>query len=278
MPTIHPTAQVSRECTLAEGVEIGPYCILTGRVTLGPGVRLMNHVVISGEAGPVTIGARTQVWPFAVLGMAGQDLKFKPGMTGPGVTIGEDCTLREYVTVHASTKAERPTIIGNRVFMMVNSHAGHDAWVHDGVTLVNNVALGGHVEIHERATIGGGTVVHQFDRVGKLAMMSGGSTLSTDLPPYCLGAGRNGLIGLNLIGMRRAGMPREEITLVRQAFREVFRRSLTKGEMLDRLKEMAGQSPAIADIHQFVLTAKRTISPYVSAVRDQMPSEVGIDA
>lgn len=258
MPTVHPTATVDDMAQLADDVQIGPYCIVTGRVTLGPGVRLLARVSLQG---PLTIGAGTVVYPNACIGFEPQDYKFKPGAPTAGVTIGEHCLIREHATVHAASNNTTPTRLGNRVFLMVNAHVGHDGEVRDDAILVNNAAMGGHVEVHERAIVSGASVVHQFCRIGRLAMCSGGSTMTNDVPPFCMAAQRNMLVGLNLIGMRRSGMPRAEIDAVRRAYREVFRRNPPRDELLAQLAEMGEQSDSVRLMHDFVLNTRRSITP-----------------
>lgn len=258
MPTIHPTATVDERALLSEGVEVGAYCIISGPVTLGPGVRLLPRVSLQG---PLTIGARTVVYPNACIGFEPQDYKFGPGSQTAGVTIGENCLIREHVTIHAASKLDRPTRIGNRVLLMVNSHVGHDSEVRDDAIMVNNTAMAGHTELHERAIMSGGVVLHQFGRIGRLAMCSGGSVLTNDVPPFCMTAQRNMLVGLNLVGMRRSGMPRHEIDAVRLAYREVFRMNPPRAELLAQLKERGEQSEAVRYMYEFVLGTKRSITP-----------------
>lgn len=258
MPKVHPTATVDERARLGEGVEIGPYCIVTGDVTLGPGVRLLTRVSLQG---PLTVGAGTVIYPNACIGFEPQDYKFKPGSPTAGVVIGEGCLIREHATVHAATSLQKPTRLGDRVFMMVNAHVAHDAEVRDDAILVNNSAMAGHTELHERAILSGGVVVHQFGRIGRLAMCSGGSVLTNDVPPFCMAAQRNMLVGLNLVGMRRAGMPRSEIDAVRSAYREVFRRNPPRAELLEQLRERGEQSPAVMLMHDFVVASKRSITP-----------------
>lgn len=258
MPKVHPTATVDERARLGEGVEIGPYCIVTGDVTLGPGVRLLTRVSLQG---PLTVGAGTVIYPNACIGFEPQDYKFKPGSPTAGVVIGEGCLIREHATVHAATSLQKPTRLGDRVFMMVNAHVAHDAEVRDDAILVNNVAMGGHTELHERAILSGGVVVHQFGRIGRLAMCSGGAVVTNDVPPFCMSAQRNMLVGLNLVGMRRAGMPRSEIDAVRSAYREVFRRNPPRAELLEQLRERGEQSPAVMLMHDFVVASKRSITP-----------------
>ncbi|MFN0133483.1 MAG: acyl-ACP--UDP-N-acetylglucosamine O-acyltransferase [Phycisphaerales bacterium] len=258
MAVIHPTAQVSPESELAESVEIGPYCILTGRVQLGAGVRLLSHVCI---AGPVTIGAGTTVYPFACVGFPGQDVKFKPGDKTAGVVIGQNGILREHATIHAATNEATPTTVGDRVFMMVNAHLGHDTQVGNGVTMVNDAAIGGHARLYDNVTMGGGAKVHQFCRVGRMAFMAGNCVVSTEIPPFCIAAEFNRVAGINLVGLRRSGVPREEIAIVRKAFARAIRPGPGKVEMLAILRELSPQSKLVAEMADFVATAKRPITP-----------------
>ncbi|MFK7883438.1 MAG: acyl-ACP--UDP-N-acetylglucosamine O-acyltransferase [Phycisphaerales bacterium] len=258
MPNVHPTAIVDPASQLADDVEIGPFCCITGPVKLSEGVRLLSHVTITGNS---SIGANTIVYPNAAIGFEPQDYKFKPGMLTAGVSIGENCLIREHATVHAASKEHRPTTIGDRVFLMVNAHVGHDATVHNDVILVNNVALAGHCEVFDKAIMSGGSMLHQFGRVGRMAMCSGGSVLTNDVPPYCITAQRNMLVGINLIGMRRSGMPRSEIDAVKSAYREVFSKNPGRKEMLDMLDERGQNSPAVAEMATFVRGSKRSLTP-----------------
>lgn len=264
MPSIHPTAVVSGEVQLESDVEIGPWCVVSGAVKLGAGVRLLANVHLSG---PVAVGAGTVLYPFACVGFPPQDYKFKPGMPTAGVRIGTECLIREHATIHAATKLDVPTRIGNRVFLMVGAHAGHDCRVDDEAILVNNCALGGHAEVHSKAIVSGCAVIHQFNRVGKMAVVSGGSAFSTDVPPYCMAWGRNDIRGINVVGLRRSGLPGDQVTMVRRAFREVLRHNLPREETLSRLDEMAKACPPVAEIAEFIRTTKRGISPARRSVR-----------
>lgn len=270
MPKIHATAFVSKESVLADDVEIGPFCILDGKVTLGAGVRLISHVNLFG---PIEIGSGTIVYPGACLGFPAQDFKFKPGMPTTGVKIGSGCIIREHVTVHAATKPERPTLIGDRVFMMVNSHAGHDAWVHDDVVLVNGSLLAGHTEVETRAIISGNVAVHQFNRVGKLAMISGLSVISLDAPPFGIITGRNTLRGVNIVGMRRNGYSSKEINAVRRAYREYLIKPCLREESLAGLRAGAAECPALEEIAVFIEKSKRGIARGTRSLMDH--PEVG---
>ncbi|MBX3379717.1 MAG: acyl-ACP--UDP-N-acetylglucosamine O-acyltransferase [Phycisphaeraceae bacterium] len=249
MTSVHPTSILSKDCEIGEGVVIGPWCVVSGRVKLADGVRLIGNVYLNG---PLTIGPRTVLYPFCSIGFAAQHLKVKPGDATAGVVIGADCTLREHVTVHAATHDTNPTVVGDRGLMMVNSHLGHDARTGNDVVLVNNSALGGHATVGDSATLGGGALLHQFVRVGRLAFVGGGTRAVADVPPFTSAVERSRLSGINLIGMRRAGFPRDQITSVREAFRKSFREPMTRPEMIQKLKKLGERCELVAEMAKFV--------------------------
>jgi UDP-N-acetylglucosamine acyltransferase len=263
--TIHPTAAVDPSCELGEGVEIGPFCVVRGEVRLGAGVRLIAAVHIEG---PVEIGVGSILYPGACIGFPAQDFKFRPGSPTAGVKIGSGCVIREHVTIHAASKAPGegpPTTVGDNCFFMACAHAGHDARIANNVILVNNALLAGHSEVHERATMSGNTALHQFARVGKYAFVSGGSALSRDVPPYVIAAGRNAMYGVNVVGLRRAGFPREQITGIRRAFREAFLTPRPRSEQIAVLREIAADCPPVAEMAEFLSTSKRGIVAYAAS-------------
>lgn len=252
---VHSTAIVSSECQLGDGVRIGPFCVIEGDVTLGPGVELVSHVCIRG---PVRIGANTRLYPGACIGFEPQDFKFTPGMKTAGVVIGSDCLIREHVTIHASTKSDTPTTVGNKCFLMATTHLGHDVKVGNNVVLVNGCGIAGHAEVSDNVTMSGAVILHQFVRVGRYAMLSGGVGLSMDVPPFCLVPERNRLGGINLVGMRRGGFERADITGVRRAFREVLRvPTLTKQEMIAKLEELGATCGPVREMAAFVAEPNR---------------------
>lgn len=255
---IHPTADVSPDCELGDGVEIGPYCILKGRVRLAAGVRLLGNNYLNG---PVTIGARTVLWPFACIGFEPQDFKFAPGARTAGVVIGEDCLIREHATVHAASNDHTPTRLGNKVFMMVNTHVAHDAVVGNNVVMVNGAGLAGHGVIEDNVTLGGNAVIHQFCRIGRLVMMSGDCAVSLDVPPFCMVNERNRIGGLNTVGLRRSGMPREHITALRKAFRDLLRTPQPRAAVIAELTRRGESCPPIAEMARFIAASKRGICP-----------------
>jgi UDP-N-acetylglucosamine acyltransferase len=256
-PVVHPSAVLQGEIDLAPGVVIGPHCVLTGRVKLAEGVRLVSHVCIQG---PVQIGANTRIHPFTSIGFTPQDVKWKDDHVTAGVRIGADTQIRENVTLHAASKPDQPTSIGDRCFLMVGCHLGHDAKIGNDVILVNNVLLAGHSEVGDKATLGGAAAVHQFTRVGRMAFISGMTAVAMDVPPFCMSAERNHIHGINLVGLRRNGVSRDEITLVRKAFRKAFRPTLPRKEQIQILEEIGRESPIVTEMADFVKAAKRSIS------------------
>lgn len=277
MPSIHPTAIVHhpQNCSFADDVQIGPWSVLNGPITLGPGVRLLGNNYLNG---PVAIGRATILYPFACIGYEPQDFKFKPGSTSAGVQIGEDCLLREHVTVHAASNDHTPTRIGNRVFMMVNTHVAHDGTVGNNVVMVNGAGLAGHGVIDDNVTLGGNAVIHQFCRLGRLVMMSGDCAVSLDVPPFCMVSERNRIGGLNTVGLRRSGMDRAHITELRHAFRDLLRRPLPRATVIAGLRERArlAACPPLAEMADFIASSKRGICPGMGKPpRDSMKQDVG---
>jgi UDP-N-acetylglucosamine acyltransferase len=274
MPKIHPSAIVSAHASLAGDVEIGPYCIIEGRVTLDVGCRLLSHVNLFGR---VTIGPGATIYPGASIGFPGQDLKFKLDSPTAGVVIGRNAVIREHATIHAATSETVPTSVGDDAFIMVNAHMGHDSRIGNNVVLVNNVALGGHSQVFDRVVFGGGALLHQFDRVGRLAFIGGGTVCTTDIPPFCVAYGRNYLSGLNLVGLRRNGIPREQITLLREAYRDTLRKGLPKSECVAILRERAATCPLTAELADFIESAKRSIAKHhAGSVSSASDNEVSV--
>lgn len=257
MPIVHPTSSVAPQCRLADDVKIGPFCVLTGDVTLGPGVELIGNCYLQG---PLVIGARTLIYPFACVGFEGQDVKFKRGQPTAGVTIGADCILREHVTINAATKLERPTSIGDRGFMLVGAHIGHDAAVGNDVVMVNGSMVGGHADIGDNVLLGGQAVIHQFTRVGRFAHVAGDSAVSQHLPPFCVANERNRIGGINRVGLRRAGMPRPHITAIVQAYRHILRFPMNNDTAIAELRKRAAAAdcPPLIEMADFIEAAKAT--------------------
>jgi UDP-N-acetylglucosamine acyltransferase len=238
---VHPSALVEQGAQLGRGVRIGPFCHVGGLAELGAGVELLSHVVIAGHT---QIGPRTRIFPFASIGHAPQDLKYRGEQSS--LAIGADCIIREGVTINPGTQAGGMlTQIGDRCAFLANAHVGHDCRIGNDVVLSNNVMIAGHVTIGDFAAFGGGAAVIQFTRVGAHAFLGGVSGLDHDLVPYGLAVGnRAHLAGLNLVGLKRRGFSREAINALRRAYRLLF---APEGTLQERI---AGVTKAFAGNHQ----------------------------
>ncbi len=198
---IHPAALIAPTARLAPGVTVGPFAVIEEGVEIGEGSRIGAHAqVLRG----VKLGRRNLVDRGAILGGDPQSLSFDAAVSS-GVTIGDDNTFREHVTVHRSTQSGGATVIGNHNFVMASAHIGHDAVLGDHNVLANSVLLAGHVTVGTRCFLGGGAGFHQFIRIGDLAMCQGNCACSQDVPPFAILSGINCVSGMNVVGLRRAG-------------------------------------------------------------------------
>lgn len=216
---IHATAIVSPQAKIGSNVEIGPFCVIGAEVKIGDNSIIKSHVVIEGD---VTIGKNNMIFPFATIGLEPQDLKFKGEKSK--VVIGDNNKIREHVTIHLGTEdGAMVTRIGSNCLLMVGVHIAHDCVVGDHVILANNATLAGHVTVGDNAVIGGLSAMHQFVRIGKGAMIGGMSGVEHDVIPYGLVMGeRASLAGLNLVGMKRANLERQDINDLRHFFKKLF--------------------------------------------------------
>jgi UDP-N-acetylglucosamine acyltransferase len=257
---VHPTALVEDGAKLAADVEIGPFCTVSASAQLGEGVRLVSHVVITGH---VEIGPRTIVYPNAVLG--GEAQIRNASAPEARLLIGADNVIREGVTISAgSSRGGGLTRIGDRNYFMAYSHAGHDCQMGDDVTLSNGVQLGGHSEIANGVILGGLAAVQQFSRIGQYAFISGLSGVNADVIPYGMALGMHAKLGgLNLIGLKRRGIRRENIHALRAAFRAIFLE--TAGSVQERAARAAetwAGVPEVQDVTAFILAdARKQIAP-----------------
>lgn len=218
--TIHPTAIIEDGAKIGAGSMIGPYCTISSKVVLKDNVILKSHVCVAGDT---VIDEGTKIYPFASIGQSPQDLKFAG--EDSRTRIGKNCTIREYVTIQAGTEGDRmETTVGNNVLAMVGTHIAHDCVVGDHVVLANYVNLAGHVHVGKRTVIGGMSAVQQFVRIGEHAMIGGMSGVDKNVIPYGLVMGeRAHLNGLNLIGMRRLGIPTAKTRGLMKAYDSLFK-------------------------------------------------------
>ncbi len=253
---IHPTAVVDAAADLGDDVEIGPYCVVGPGVRLGAGCRLQSHVALTG---PSLIGAENVFYPFACVGQRSQDLKYTGEPTH--LEIGDRNTFREFVTVHRATAPGGTTRIGSGGNFLSYSHIAHDCVVGDEVIFSNNGTLAGHVEVGDRAVVGGLTAVHQFCRVGRLAITGGCSKIVQDVPPFMMVDGNPARVRhINQIGLERAGYPKETVRAIREAFRVLYRLDLNTAQALEKLQAELGTVPEVGQIVEFVAASQRGIT------------------
>lgn len=216
---IDPTARLADGALIADDVEIGPYCTIGPQVELRAGVRLLSHVNLSGVT---VVGERTVIYPFASLGTSPQSNAYRGGATR--LMVGVDCRIREGVTISTGSEdGGGVTSVGDRCFLMANSHVAHDCNIGDDVTFANNAVLAGHVQVGNHVFLGGNTAVHQFVRIGESAMLGGGSGIGGDVMPFGFAFGfRAGLVGLNIVGLKRRGYSRDDLHRLRRAYRMLF--------------------------------------------------------
>jgi UDP-N-acetylglucosamine acyltransferase len=238
---IHPTAIVNPGAKLHPSVQIGPYAVIDGNVEIGAGCIIGPHVYLTGHA---SIGANNRFHAGCVIGDAPQDLKYANEPTR--LRIGDGNVFRENVTVHRSNKTAEDTVVGSNGLFMAGSHIGHNSIVGNNVILANGALLGGHVTVEDRAFISGNCLLHQFTRVGTLAMMQGGSGAGKDVPPYCIVTGVNTICGLNIIGMRRAGITAADRLELKRLYRFIFREGRNLREAVIEAKALFAGSPAQA--------------------------------
>lgn len=253
---IHPSAVVDKKARLGVGVEVAPFAVIGPKAILGDGVKVSSHVVISGRT---TIGARTRIWPFASIGTEPQDLKF--GGEDAELICGEDNMFREYVNISIGTDGGGgKTVIGSKNLLMVNTHIAHDCIIGDECIIANGVSLAGHVEVGHKAVLGGHSAVHQFSKVGDLAMLAGGSIVVQDVPPYCTVSGNHASSsGLNLTGLRRAGFKREMISEVKAMYKLLYRSNLTVDDAIIQMRETLSDSEPLNAFISFLQNSTRGV-------------------
>jgi len=254
---IHPTAVVESGAQLDPSCEIGPYAVIGAEVRMGPGNTVGPHAVVSGRT---TLGAQNRIFPHATIGGIPQDLKYKGEPTS--LVIGDRNTFRECVTVNLGTaQGGGVTRIASGCLLMAYSHVGHDCEIGDGAVIANSVALAGHVILEDHVHFSAFIGAHQFTRVGRLAFVSALSGVVMDVAPYCTVTGtRAELVGLNTIGMQRAGMTEEQIGRVKQAYKIVFRSNLGLAEAIAELEAELGAHPEIAHFIAFLKASQRGIT------------------
>lgn len=251
----HPTAIVHSKAHIGKNCEIGPYCVIGENVSLGDKCKLHSHVVIDGHT---KLGSGNEIFPFASIGLKTQDLKWKGGVTR--TEIGDNNVFREYVTVHSATSDADATRIGSHNTILAYSHIAHDCQLGSHIIMSNAATLGGHVIVEDHAVISI-SAVHQFCRIGKLAMIGGCSKVVQDVPPFMLADGNPAETRtINKVGMERHGISDEAQSAIRSAFKILFREGLTISNALEKIEEKIPQLPEVKHLVQFIRASERGIS------------------
>jgi UDP-N-acetylglucosamine acyltransferase len=261
---IHSTAIIDPEAIIAPDVQIGPYAIIEGAVQIGAGCVIEAHACLSG---PLNIGKDNFVGHGAVLGKSPQHKGYRGEPTS--LEIGDGNVFREFVTIHRGTvQGNGLTTIGNHNMFMVGSHLGHDVRVGNGCVVVNNALVAGHVILDDCCILSGHTAVQQRVRVGRLAMLGGTGGTTKDIPPFVLQQGYNCVTGLNIVGLRRAGLSHESIDALRQIYRIFYREGRSTGCALDLIESDYGHVPEVLEFATFVRQTKLGVNPARSADRE----------
>lgn len=254
-PAIHPTAVVHPNTRIGEGCEIGPYCVLGPNVVLGGRNHLHSHVVIDGHT---LLGDGNKVFPFASIGLQTQDLKHRGGVTR--TEIGDENTIREAVTIHSATGDGEVTRLGSHNHILAYSHIAHNVVLGDHV-IISSAGLAGHVIVEDRAIVGGHSLVHQFCRIGTMAIVGGCSKVVQDVPPYMLADGNPATARtINKVGLERNNVTEEATSALKLAFRWLFREDLSISNALARIERDLPPLPELRHLVRFIRASDRGIS------------------
>lgn len=254
---IHPTAVISPGAKIGEGVHIGPYSVIDDDVIIGDDCWIDTHVKIASHT---TLGAGCRVYMGALIGEEPQDHRFKPG-TFATTSIGEGTTLREYVTIHRSPFEGGTTRIGNRTLLMAFVHIGHDAQLGNQVTVANQTAISGHVIVEDMAVLSGYILIHQFCRIGQLAMVGARTIVRQDIPPFCMLAENECVCGPNTVGLRRAGYSSAVRLSLRHAIKHYFFHGLNATNALAEIESRPDYYPETEHFVEFIRKTERGIMP-----------------
>ena len=252
---IHPTAIIHPKAQIGSGCEIGAYCLIGEHVTLGEDCKLHSHVVVDGHT---ILGARNEIFPFAVIGKKTQDLKYKGGVTH--LRVGDDNVFREGVTIHSATADGQTTVVGSHNLLLTYVHIAHDCQLGNHIIMSGFVGLAGHVVVEDYATLGGYTAVHQFCRIGTRCMTGGCSRIPQDVAPYTIVEGNPAVArAINKINLERAGFSDEAQTALRNAYKIIFREDLSTANALAKVEAELPSLPEVKHLVQFIRASERGI-------------------
>lgn len=262
MSNIHPTAIIDPTAQIDPSTVVGPYTVIGPDVQIGKNNHIGPFCVIENT----TMGDNNELIASSFIGVKPQDLSYKDAHTR--VVMGNGNKIRECVTIHRATFVDKPTTLGNNNLLMANAHIAHDVQMGSNCIIANSTGIAGHVIIEDRVVMSGMIGVHQFTRVGTMAMVSGGTMVPMDVPPFCLAQGsRAKLIGLNLVGMRRAGLDRKVILEIKRAFKLAFRSGKRLDEALAEL-EAAPHGSEVQHMIDFCRASQRGITPAKKSMRE----------
>lgn len=253
---LHPSAVIHPKARIGRGCRIGPFCVIGEHVVLGDNSVLHSHVVLDGHT---ELGHANEIFPFACIGFKTQDLKWTGGITR--TRIGDSNTIREYVTVHSATHDGNTTLIGSHNHILAYSHIAHDVVLGNHVIMSNAATLAGHVLVEDHAVIGGFGAVHQFCRIGKMAIVGGCSKVVQDVPPFMLADGNPAETRtINKLGLERNGISSEAQAALRQAYKILFRERLIISNALARIESEIPPLPEVRHLVAFIRSSERGIS------------------
>ena len=255
---IHSTAIIEEGAKIGEGTEIGPYAVIGAQVVLGENCRVGHHATVTGRT---VAGPENTFFPYAAVGLATQDLKFSGGE--PGLAIGRKNVFREFCTVHTATNDGEETRIGDGNHFLAYTHVAHDCIVGNGVIMSNNATLAGHVIVEDGVVMGGFAGVHQFTRIGRLAMIGGMSKITQDVPPFFIADGNPATIrAVNVVGLERRGYDRAAIEEIKRLFRVVYREKRNRTQAMECLRTLSDRpAEPVVQMLAFLEEAKRGIVP-----------------
>lgn len=267
-PKIHPTSVISSDAEIGPDVEIGPYCLIQGKIKIGRGTFIEGHATVGCRTSIIEIGDNNHICPGAVIGGPPQDISYKGEPTR--LVIGSNNTFREFSTVNiATSKGEGVTRIGNNGYFMAYTHVGHDCLLGDNVIIANDSHLGGHCEVGDNVFIGAVSAFNQFTRIGKGAYVAGSSIVNKDIIPFSRAQGNWALIrATNKIGLLRRGYSRDEVSNIHKAIRIIILGSDTVDEGIGRIQRECSPSPAIDEMIAFIKSSKRGIAIARNAMGD----------
>lgn len=260
---VHKTAVIADGAIVHESADIGPFAVIGPNVKIGAGTKVGAHAVIDGHT---SIGENCHIFAGAAIGLDPQDLKYKGEPTG--VIIGNNCVIREYVTIHRATN-EGNTVLGDNCFLMNYAHVAHNCQIGNGVIMANASTLAGYVEVGDGAVFAGMVILHQHVRIGRFCMLGGMTGSRVDLPPFTLCDGRPAMVrGLNVVGLRRNKMGPDKRAAIKQAYKLMYRSGLNHSQAIDRIKSEIEQFDEVVEICNFFANSKRGVAPAFGDVKE----------